>query len=364
MIRLFLLRILESYFRRPLLNLLPIAVMIGIAGIFIVTAEPTYNASGTLFVQDQTLVQSLNEISLDGRSFWTTPADAFNSQLAQLLETEAFIRSLIQGTNLESQLAADPETTTEIMDEVRSTVQVEVLGDSLVRLGADYSDPQVAYQLANRLVEAYVAWKFNSDFQDSSSAQQFFAEMIPAYQEELEQTREDLRLYLEQYPVPIRGERPEDEALEVERLQSAIQQAEEQLQDVMAKEESARLLMIQAEQNIRQAYIVIDAPVVPTEPLTGLRTLALQGLIFVAVGIFMSIIGVVGSALLDRSLRFPSDVQVGTHLPVLATIPIHQESDAPDLQAALDEGKSSLKETKDANLSQSVQEPLSETLIN
>ena len=47
----------------------------------------------------------------------------------------------------------------------------------------------------------------------------------------------------------------------------------------------------------------------------------ISGLIFVVVGVVLSIMGILGGALLDRSHRFAIDVRHTLDLPVLALVP-------------------------------------------
>ena len=75
MVRLVLLRLLESYFRHRWLYLLPIVFMAGAALVYILNMPPTYVVSGTLYIQNDNLLSSLTDIRNDGFSY-VTPAQA------------------------------------------------------------------------------------------------------------------------------------------------------------------------------------------------------------------------------------------------------------------------------------------------
>src|SRR5690606_38272544 len=77
----------------------------------------------------------------------------------------------------------------------------------------------------------------------------------------------------------------------------------------------------QIESDTSQSYVLIDAPKVPTKPDRSKKKMALMLGIFVATGGLFSLIAVAGGALLDRTFRFPLDVQNWTGLPVLAVVP-------------------------------------------
>jgi capsular polysaccharide biosynthesis protein len=316
-----MLKLLESFFRHRWLYLLPIVVMIVAAGIAIAIAKPRYSSAGSLYVQSGSLVNSLNNLPKDGGVVWITQSQVTTNQIKELLQTEAFVRSVVKGTLLEVKLNGDVEQRAKVIKDVNKALIVAPAGDNLVTFGAEFEDPKVAYQLASQLTESYILWKLNSDRQDSLAAQSFFVDLAPPYQDTLDKARRALEDYIKTHPTPVRGERPELESIEVTRLQGEVSQAQTRVEEVRQKEESARLAQIQAERGVRQAYLIIDAPKVPIKRINGLQVLVMSNLLFVIVGVILSVIGVIGSALIDRSLRFPMDVVNDLHLPVLAAIP-------------------------------------------
>ncbi len=320
MIRLILLRVFESYFRHRWLNLAPLAAMLVAASGFMVISKPVYVSSGTLYVQKASLLSSLTKIQDDGFS-WRSPTQIAVNELYELLQTNAFIRSAIKKTDLETSMADGPDAVSAAMDEFRQSVSVRMVGDNLIEFSASSEDPKLAQQLAASTIEAYTQWKLNGDQQESAVAQSFFAEVIPPYQQELQKARDELRAFLETHPQPLRGERLPEEQVQISQLQAAIDLASNRLASALEKEESARLAQSQAESNVRQNYLVIDAPIEPLKPQGGLKTIALNAAIFVAVGLFLSLLSIVGGALLDRSFRFAIDVRNGLDLPVLAIVP-------------------------------------------
>ncbi|HNP69454.1 MAG TPA: lipopolysaccharide biosynthesis protein [Kouleothrix sp.] len=320
MIRLIILRVFESYFRHRWLNLLPVLMMIVAAGGYISLSKPEFASRGTLYVQKSSLLSSLTQIQNDGIS-WSTPTQIALNELSELLQTDAFIRSAIKKTDLEAKMSGDPSDVTATMDDFRTAIQVQMVGDNLIEISALNRDPVLAQQLAQATIDAYTQWKLNGDQQESAVAQSFFAQVIPPYQQELQKNRDDLKVFLQTHPQPLRGERPPEEQVQLSQLQSAINSASTRLENALEKEESARLAQSQAESNVRQNYLLIDAPIVPLKPERSLRTMALSAAIFVVAGIVLSIVGVIGGALLDRSFRFAIDVRNGLDLPVLALVP-------------------------------------------
>lgn len=146
-------------------------------------------------------------------------------------------------------------------------------------------------------------------------------DLVITYSEELEAARGELRIYLEAHPEPLRGQRTDGEILEIDRLQGILSLAGTRYARALEQQEGARLATAQAEADIRQTYFVVDAPTVPTNPTTSLRQMALDGVVFVIIGVVFAIVAIVGAAALDRSFRFPVDVEYGLALPVLSLIP-------------------------------------------
>jgi uncharacterized protein involved in exopolysaccharide biosynthesis len=320
MARLFILRLFDSYFRHRWLNLLPIVIMIGLASASFTLAEPQYVSRGRLYVQKSSLLPSLTQIHVDGVS-WQSPTQIAVNELNELALTEAFIRSVIQKTDLEANMSAGAEAVQKTIDNFRTELAVQAVGDSIIEITVKNKDPKLAQQLAAATIEAYSLWKLNGDRQESAVAQAFFASVLPGYQVDLQKARDQLEAFLKQHPIPLRGERPAEEQIEVDRLQGAVDSASKRVESALEKEESARLSQNQAESSVRQDYLLIDAPTVPSKPETSLKERATGPAIFVIIGIMLTLGGITGGALLDHSFRFPLDVHNSLSLPVLALVP-------------------------------------------
>lgn len=322
MIKLIVLRLSESFFRNRWFYALPAVLLfiIGIAIAFLV--PPDYEASGTMMVERESLLASLTSPG-NTTTFFITPAQLTVDELNELLATDAFVRSAIQKTALEANMVGDQEAIKQVFDEFRRSLTVTPVGSKLLEIRGTHAEPQTAQQIAASTIESYIQWQINKDFQESLVAQGFFANLITPYQEDLQAARNALRNYLDEYPEPLRGQRPPEEQIEIDRLRGEITLAEQRVSETLKNEESARLALAKAESLTRQTYVVIDTPVVP-ETSFSLRTALITIIIFTFVGLFLSVGSIVGAALLDRSLRFPIDVKQALHLPVLATIPIDQ----------------------------------------
>jgi capsular polysaccharide biosynthesis protein len=320
MIRLIVRRLLESYFRHRFLWLAPLVVMIGFAGAQFVMATPASISLAAVYVNKESLLASLTSLREDGFS-WVTPAQATVDEFKELLQTDAFMRSVVQLTDLEEQMGRGPKTVAETLVEARDAVWVQTLGKNLIMVGAAHKRPEVAQQLAAATIEVYIRWKINSKREESLAALKFFDDLLTTYEAELEAARDELQSYVETHPAPVRGDRPESEAIEIKRLQDAVDLAATRYAKALDNQESARLAIAMAESEIRRTYVILDAPRLPLSPQQSKKEMVITGVIFAVVGVILSVTGVVGSALLDRTVRFPEDVPLLLELPLLATLP-------------------------------------------
>jgi uncharacterized protein involved in exopolysaccharide biosynthesis len=321
MVRIVILRLLESYFRHRWLYLVPIVIALGAGGVYVASMPPSYGASGQLYVSQQNLLADLTS-SNTGGSWWVSASQATVTEINELIGTQAFIRSVIKKTDLEKQMADGPAAVYETITYARHILNVQSVGDKLVEISATGEDPNVVYQIVGATMDAYVQWKINSGYQESTAASAFFENLMKPYQDEVDQTRSDLITFLTDHPQPVRGDRPPEEQMELDRLQTLVTKAEDRLNSARDNGESARLSQAKSESVTKQTYMVIDQPEVPQDAQISTKTIATNMVLFLVVGIFLSITGIAGGALLDRSLRFPIDVRHGLSLPVLAMVPI------------------------------------------
>lgn len=315
-------RFVENYFQHPLLYLLPLVLMIA-AGIVATTlAKSEYESNGILFVQEDTLISAVSSVQDDGFG-WVTPAQSTSDELNELLQTDSFIRIIIQQTNLEELMDQGETVVNDTFEDARRSFAVYPLGQNQLQISVTYEDREIAYQLANAAVNSYIDWQISADKQDTSAARAFLENLVPQYRAEYDAAVSGLETYLLQNPAPVRGDRPAIETLQIERLRSDVAIADSRYQGALENLEQIRLEEVVIEGKTRQTYSIIDAPARPRNP--ELQDIIIDtGInigIFVAVGIALTLVGIAGSTLLDRSMNYPIDARYVTSLPVLTTIP-------------------------------------------
>lgn len=314
-------RFFENYFRHRWLYLIPIVIMIGVAGVTFALTKPKYVSYGVVFIQKESLLASLNQVGNSNTNIWLTPAQSASNELNELLQTDSFVRAVIQQTDLEKKMSGGLSVVNDTIATTRKNITVTTLGDNQVQVSASYQTPIVASQIANGVIDEYIKWQSNSKRAESEAALAFFGNLIQSYQGDLDNARQAMKTYLEAHPTPIRGDISSLDKLEISRLQSDIDLASARFSSALDKEENARLALSQIDSNARQTYILIDAPQPSLKPNTSTKQLALQNGILALVGVVISIAAVGGAMVIDRTFLLKVDVTNTLGLPVLAMVP-------------------------------------------
>jgi hypothetical protein len=319
MSKIVILRLLDTFFRHRWLYLIPIGLMAIAAGIYVYQQQSLYMASGVIFTERTSLLSSLTAVDQEGFS-WKTPAQDTAGQISDLTKTDAFIRAVIGETDLEAEMSRGGSAADDLISSVRPNIFAWVAGNNQVQVTAVYDDPRIAYQLAQSTINTFILWNINLDRTDSVTAEVFFQDLIRGYQADVLTAQETLRTYLETHPKPDVGDRPDTETFEIQNLQANVNFAASRLAHAAEKAEDARLANVQIESNVRQKYMVVDAPDIPSDPATSKRKMAKAAAMFLAAGTLLSAIAVVGATVFDQTFRLPVEVPQILSLPVLALV--------------------------------------------
>lgn len=319
MSRIVILRLIDTYFRHRWLYLIPIVLMIIAAGIYIYDQQSLYMTSGVIFTERTSLLSSLTAVDQEGFS-WKTPAQDTASEIYDLTRTDAFIRAVIAETDLEAEMSRGGSAAEDLISEVRPTIFAWVVGNNQVQVSVIHHDPRIAYQLAQSTINTFILWNINLDRTDTATAEVFFQDLTRGYEADVLTAQEALRTYLETHPRPEVGDRPDSETFEIENLQANVNFAAARLARASEKAEDARLANVQIESNVRQKYMVVDAPDIVGEPATSKRKMAKAAAMFLAAGTLLSAIAVVGATVFDQTFRLPVEVPQILSLPVLAIV--------------------------------------------
>jgi uncharacterized protein involved in exopolysaccharide biosynthesis len=315
--RLVLPRLLESFFRRPLVCLLPALVFSALGVLSIVKSERTYASSGVLSVSNETLLSTLTEVGSQGGFSWETPATQTSRQINELLGTDQFARSVAEGAGLATAIDAGVYT----LDQLRESVGAYDTGNNLVTVKASTGDAALAQKLATSTIDSFINWVIDGDIGESTAAEQFFEGLLANYEDDVDAARGALAQYLAEHPATDPDRRPAEEQSEIARLSADVDRAENRYSTALTSSENARLATEQARSDVSQRLRLVDTPQVPYLPESSRQAQLLKVAMYAVTGILLSIVLVVVGAALDHSLRFPDEVRRRIGLDVLAVVP-------------------------------------------
>lgn len=314
------LRFLENLFQNIWLYLIPFLLMMLAYGASFFVLSDEYASRGVMFVQHDTLINQVSSIGADNFSFFLSPSEQTTEEIQELLNTDSFIRLIIEQTPLEEKMDDGSKTVQETISDVRGAIYVGITGSNNVEVKATWDDRAVAWKMAEATLDSFIEWKINSQKRDSLAAREFLEQLVPQYENERLAAVQELEAYLIQHPEPFRGDRPEIEVLQIEQLRQAVETADERYQEAANNLEQIRLEEVIVEGKTRQAYEIIDSPEIPIDEEGGLIKKIGTAAIFITLGIIFSLLAVVVTTILDRSIRFPIETPSAIGLPVLSSV--------------------------------------------
>ena len=95
MSRITILRLLESFFRRWWLCLVPVLLLAGLGARLVMGQSQAYRSIGSVNVANSTLVATLTDVRGNPSFGYDTAAGATSKQVNSLLQTDQFLRDVV-----------------------------------------------------------------------------------------------------------------------------------------------------------------------------------------------------------------------------------------------------------------------------
>jgi capsular polysaccharide biosynthesis protein len=311
-----LLRILESFFRRWWLYLVPVVVLAAIGFVSVSGTKKTYESSGTFNVENSTILSNLSGDNSQTNGF-DTPATATSKRINATLQTDQFITEIAKRAGIDGALANGTITPGWIRSSLTSTTN----GANLVRVIAVNQDPAVAQRLAQGTIDAFTQSIIDSASSQSTAAVTFFDNLLTTYQTNVANAQKAVDDYVAGHPAPAIGVRPEDEQAELTRLTTALTQAQGTYNATLGKRQDAELSTEQTKADMGQRLRLVDAPQQPVAPQARLKSMIFGFGTFLAVGILISLGAVVLATMMNHNLQTADDVKNRLGMRLLAIVP-------------------------------------------
>jgi len=323
--RSFALRLLETFFRRWWLCLLPVVLLTVLGVTSAVSAKSKYFSHGVLYVESETLLSKLSGTDSAANGAYLTPAQDADARLSSLIGTDKFIRSVIDQAGLSDAVNGGLLT----LDQVRGSIAVSPTSANTLQVSGSSLDPQVAFAVANATIDSFKQWVIDASLTDSSTAEQFFNSLAATYKTDRDAKKAALDKYTSTHLEPVIGTRSQTDQAEFDRLNNDFKAADAQYNDSLSKAADARLASAQTRSNVDGRLRLVDVPAVPTVSSFSKVTLVLQLALFVFLGLALSVIVVFVGTIADKSIRGADEVRRRLGVPVLAVVPESRSSVTP-----------------------------------
>ena len=275
-----------------------------------------YRSVGVVDVSKGTLISQLT--SIRGENYgYEKPSVVTAREMNSLLRTAHFIGSVAEMAGVTD--AIKQGTVTE--DSLRQSIYATPDGDTLLQVVATTDDPKLSAKLAQATIDSFLQYVESGDVSESRAAEEFFDGQLQDYGRTLDRAESALQDYVVANPGGPQNERPLAEQIEIQRLQSAVDQAQAQYGAAEQKSQEARLATEQAETEVNQRLRTVDEAKVPKAPEPWARKGVFTAALFTMIGFLISFAAVVLATVLDRSFRSVEDVEQLLGVPVLATVP-------------------------------------------
>lgn len=316
----------ESFFRRWPLYVLPLLLFVAIGVMQARNVSAEYRSQGVLNVASNPLLNDVTPLGSSGAYGFETPSAATTRMVNELLRTDLFVTSVAESAGLKSALDSGFVS----LAQVRARVYARSTGDRLLTVAASWTDPITATQLVNAVIEEYQKHVVDVGSKQSSDAEKFWTNLKKSYEASYEAAQAAYQAYIVANPPPKVGERPTEQTLELQTLNTAITLAQNQMASADSKIEEARLATQQAAGQTGQGLQIIDPPKTPTAPDPIRRKQALTIAVFLFLGLFIVIGMLLLSSVLDRAVRSADDIDRVAGLSVVATVPTIAELNRRD----------------------------------
>lgn len=311
------LNLLEAFFKRPWLYLLPLVLMIALGVASVIGTGREFRSVGTLSTSNTSLLTDLTETGGGSAASWETPAAMTSRNLNELLRTQLFLRDVFTRAGVGDAVTQQPALGFELGESISATAD----GDYLVRVSATTDSPELSQRLAQASIDGYVQYRIDQDVTNSSEAATFLEARLEDADGVLTSARQDLDDYVAEVGASSATDIPLAQQLEIDRRTRVVDRAEAQYERALDRRDEAQLALAQAEAVTAQRLQEVDPPEIPAGAEPRLKRMALTVIMFAAIGVILGGALVVLAATLDRTIRIPNDVSAKFGLEVLAVVP-------------------------------------------
>ena len=317
--RQFVLRLLETFFRRWVLYLVPIVVFLGLGFMSVTNTKDVYASTGVVYVDDETLLAALTGVGGAERPvLGRRQHQVVSEQMSSAFQTEGLVRSMAEEAGMTTAL----EDGTATIGSLRGSLSFAPSGSNLVHVRASTAEPRGVIPVGHgcrrelhRLrgrgqpererLRRGVPRRARAAVRRRGGGRERGPQLLPS---------------IPSQTLPS-ATRPAVEQAAIDRLRSAVDTANVRHTDALDKLENARLATAQTRADVSQRLQLVDEPQTPSAPQGSMRAKAITMAMFGSLGFLLCAAAVLAGTLIDRSIRTAADVTERLRTVALASLP-------------------------------------------
>ncbi len=313
-------RLLEVIFSRlkRLLFLLVLLPLIGLAVAFFLPRSFQVKATIWALQPFQIVGQTAIAGGVSSTAGPTTPAGTQVAALTELLQTKSFALAVAKKTSIQSTLhVSDPNDADDmVFQEISSHVKVTTQGDDTFIISYTSTDSYIAQQVVTSVIQNYA---IQGQALIISLGQKSIASYQPQLvdaQNQVQQTTQAEANFLQSHAGATLANDPQYAQLDAQRIQ-----AQTQLQNIQTSVDNIKSQISVASTGPDSLFKVIDAPTMPTKPVSRTLPLLIGAGVGLSVALLASLLYIIILVRRDNAIYTISDLKNISTLPVSMQLP-------------------------------------------
>jgi hypothetical protein len=279
----------------------------------------TFESNATIWVErnSQELLQ-VHAVMTDVPSVpnFLTPGSEYAEAFGQFVQTQAFLREVVERTSLKEDLASTKDPLA-YLDDLRKRFKVQALGTNLVRVSFRAASPTIAFEM----VSAAVAIR-----DERAAAARIASASVTStlYSKEFEQAQEKsarAQVDLDEFNKVHAGSLNAADSYRQQQLRTSSDLAQARVDDLRAAIDRAAIVSTLLQLGQTADVQVIDAPQVQLQPSGGLRQAVFVFGVMMAGAVTLVALLVIVGTLLTASVASEADLQRLGVATLVASIP-------------------------------------------
>ena len=300
----------------------------------------TFESSATIWVErnSEEMLQ-VHAVLTDVPSVpnFLTPGSEYAEAFTQLVQTQAFLREVVDQTSLKGELAAARDQLSYV-DEIRKRFRVQALGTNLVRVSFRAPAPQIAVEMVSAAIAIRDERAAASRLASASVTSTLYAKEFELAQQKSARAQQDFDEFNSLHVAPLNAA----DSYRQHQLRTASDLAQARVDDLRAAIDRSAIVSTLLQLGQSNDVQVIDRPQFQAEPSGGLRQAVLVFGVMMAGALTLVALLIVVGTLLTASVASEADLGRLGVATVVASIPQvgarggpHRKADLREALAAL-----------------------------